>query len=1053
MSEATRQPSTNLPGQAGSATEGQRPGADGFRVHGVRALGAVVTLLGLIALLGWALAPSWLPASALPIMQPLSGVAFTLTGVALILAPTVPALATLPALIALLIAAQDLLLAEFGVRFGASQRLFAGSRIAGNLSHYAIPGRMAPLTAVGLTLFAAALMLFLLGRGKSWTARAVQVLATVGLLLSAVTLTNHVFAVMAPQFVHSYSDTMVLAAFGLLLLFVGVLVLTQDSFWLRPLLDSGEAAILARRLVPAVILGPLLVDWLTLQGAQIGLYSASFGPALGTVLNAALLSGIVLRATTRLADATRNRAELLATLDLSPTLARDPDGTIRYWSAGCERLYDIPAVEAVGRRTHDLLRTEFPRPLPEIEASLERHGEWRGELRHHTPGGRAINVSSHWTLRRDARGRPLAVAEAGTDITALYMAREATARAEAEFRASFEHSAVGRLQAEPLTGRILRVNGAFARTLGHADPAAMDGMGFWELIHPDHRDGDRAAFVPLLRGDAEEFVRETRQLRQDGSAMWVRVCATLLRDRVSGAPLRLLADVEDISARRAAEQELHDVAERFRRMFEDNPIGIAVSDVEAGRLSAANPAFCRMLEYTPDELIGRTRNDITHPDDRLIGEEIRHGSTLQSYEKRFVTKSGRTVLARVRVARLDLPGDEHEVLLGMIEDITALRETEANLRHSQRLESVGRLTGGIAHDFNNMLGVIIGNVEVLQDAVQDDPMGKELASVILNTAVSGADLTRRLLAFARRQPLQPVVFDLNAVVADQVRLQQRTLGERVRVVTALAPGLRRVLADPSQVGDALLNLALNARDAMPNGGRLSIETANVRFTADDKGAAPGDYVMLLVADNGLGMPPEVLDQATTPFFTTKPPGTGSGLGLSMIYGYARQSGGQLLIDSTLGVGTTVRLYLPAAAEDDAVVAKPPPGDLPRGREKVLLVDDNPEMRNVAAHHLRSLGYHVAVADGAAAALSMLRSGEHFDLLFTDLVMPGVMTGEELATEAKVLQPDMSVLLTTGYGGARNGLGTVDDDPPGPLLRKPYRRRELAEMVREALRPR
>jgi CheY-like chemotaxis protein len=249
----------------------------------------------------------------------------------------------------------------------------------------------------------------------------------------------------------------------------------------------------------------------------------------------------------------------------------------------------------------------------------------------------------------------------------------------------------------------------------------------------------------------------------------------------------------------------------------------------------------------------------------------------------------------------------------------------------------------------------------------------------------------------------------------------------------------------------LLNLAINARDAMPNGGRLTIETGNVRFTADDSGVAPGDYVMLLVADTGLGMPPEVLEQATTPFFTTKPPGTGSGLGLSMVYGYARQSGGQLLIDSTVGVGTTVRLYLPAAADDDAVVAKPPPGDLPRGREKVLLVDDNPEMRTIAAHHLRSLGYHVRMVDGAGAALSMLRGGEHFDLLFTDLVMPGVMTGEELAAEAKTLQPDLAVLLTTGYGGARNGAGAVDNDPPGTLLRKPYRRLELAEKVREALR--
>jgi signal transduction histidine kinase len=380
------------------------------------------------------------------------------------------------------------------------------------------------------------------------------------------------------------------------------------------------------------------------------------------------------------------------------------------------------------------------------------------------------------------------------------------------------------------------------------------------------------------------------------------------------------------------------------------------------------------------------------------------------------------------------------------------RRTEEMLRQSQKLEAVGKLTGGIAHDFNNLLGVIIGNAEILLDTLKDQPEEADQAREILDSALGGAELTRRLLAFARQQPLQPRRIDLNALLQGQVGMLRRILGEAIHVSASLAPDLWTISADASQISDALLNLALNARDAMPQGGDLTITTANAQLAATDaddgREALTGDYVVLSVRDTGTGMPPEVAAQATEPFFSTKPPGTGSGLGLSMIYGFARQSGGQLLIDSELGVGTTVRLYLPRAKGDDLdrpVVAS---GTVqqPGGNEAILVVDDNTTLHDLAQRHLAALGYGVSVAGNGPAALALLASGTRFDLLFTDVVMPDGMSGYALAEAAQRLQPHLRLLFTSGYAGEA-GNGHHD---AWHTLHKPYRRQELAEMVRAVL---
>ena len=493
----------------------------------------------------------------------------------------------------------------------------------------------------------------------------------------------------------------------------------------------------------------------------------------------------------------------------------------------------------------------------------------------------------------------------------------------------------------------------------------------------------------------------------------------------------------------ASSEALRESELRSRHIFEESPLGILLANRDDQRIVEANPAFCRMLGYTSDQIAELTIADITHIDDReLLNEAARH-----AVEIRYVTSAAAIAWARVSLTQLSAAGHRQPLLLGLVEDITREKRAEAELRQAQKMEAIGQLTGGIAHDFNNLLGVIIGNAEFLTDAVRH-PDQLALVKEIIDSALSGADLTRRLLAFARRQTLQPRRIDLNDLPAEP-------RGDPAPAARRNDPGhhnpgsdLWPTRVDPSQVGDALLNLTINARDAMPLGGSIQISTENVHLEDDlrDPGVAPGDYVVMTVSDTGIGMPPEVLERAAEPFFTTKEPGAGSGLGLAMIFGFANQSGGHMTIASQHGRGTTVRLYLPRAQGLETDASDGAPGlPLPRGHETVLLVDDSDEMRVIAGRHLNSLGYRVTEAANGPAALAILRGGQSFDLLFTDIIMPDGMTGHQLAAVARRLRPRLKVLFTTGYAGPE-----MERMPLGMTLRKPYRKQDLAISVRAVL---
>ena len=392
---------------------------------------------------------------------------------------------------------------------------------------------------------------------------------------------------------------------------------------------------------------------------------------------------------------------------------------------------------------------------------------------------------------------------------------------------------------------------------------------------------------------------------------------------------------------------------------------------------------------------------------------------------------------------------------GTIQDITESRRAEQQLRQAQKMEAVGQLTGGVAHDFNNLLAVILDNSEILQETLSDDDgKRRKLLEAVLRAAERGADLTQRLLAFSRKQTLDPQAVDLNSSVAGMSEILRRTLGETIEIETEAAPDLWPCEVDPGQLENALLNLAVNARDAMPDGGRLTIETANALIEQDqlelEAEIAPGAYLLLTVTDTGIGMAPEILEHVFEPFFTTKDVGRGSGLGLPMVYGFAKQSGGHVTVSSEPGSGTTVKLYLPRSDRDRDRADRLGTQSEPRARgEVVLVVEDDLDVRTLSMALLDSLGYRVLEAGDGASATRALDEAAHIDLLLTDVVLPGGMSGTAVAREAAQRHPAIKVLYMSGYAAesmARHG----KPDRGVLLLQKPFRRGELAHKVRQAL---
>ncbi|MBV8652653.1 MAG: PAS domain S-box protein [Alphaproteobacteria bacterium] len=527
----------------------------------------------------------------------------------------------------------------------------------------------------------------------------------------------------------------------------------------------------------------------------------------------------------------------------------------------------------------------------------------------------------------------------------------------------------------------------------------------------------------------------------------------------------LLCSILDMSTRRQREEAARRSEALFTALLRASPNMISLTTMAEGRYVDVNDGFLRVLGRQRSDVIGRTSDEIGFWNDRSLRqrmiENLRRDGFVRGLETKVRTSSGalRDFIYAVDV----VPHEGQELLLGIGQDITDLRATEAQLRHVQSLEAIGKLTGGVAHDFNNLLAIIHGNLELLDEAVAEGSPLKPLVQDARRAAKRGASLTHQLLAFSRQQPLSPEIVDIGELILEMSELLERTLGEGIAIRCDVTADLWPARIDPNQLANAILNLAVNARDAMPGGGRLTIEASNTVLERDyaerHSEVRPGPYVLVALTDTGTGMPKDVMERALEPFFTTKEVGQGSGLGLSMVYGFAKQSGGHLKLYSEPGQGTTVRLYLPksesgvSGGEGSLTTPDPrrEPAPLPEhaGGEAILVVEDDPMVRALTVRILTGLGYRTSEAQDAVAASSVLDTVGPVDLLLTDVVLPHGVSGPELARQAQARWPALQVLYMSGY--TRNAIihnGVLDQGVS--LLTKPFLKQELALAVRDCL---
>lgn len=668
------------------------------------------------------------------------------------------------------------------------------------------------------------------------------------------------------------------------------------------------------------------------------------------------------------------------------------------------------------------------------------------------------------------------------DVTKDYLASAALREREAELARVQQIGRIGGLEVDLRTGFRNRRSPEYLLIHGLPPDAANESHEDWvRRIHPEDREATEKKFRDAVAGKVREYTVQYRIIRpSDGETRWISVKSTIERDE-NGRAIRLVGAHSDVTEQVVADLALRQSEERFRnladqlaelnatlaqrveektrerdRIWNVSQDLLVVAD-RNGVWRTVNPAWTKTLGWSEAELLNRTSEWLEHPDDggitRAHVKKLGDSETTVKFESRFRHRDG-------SYRWLSWTGvSDKDRNYAVARDVTAekaaaerLKATEEALLQSQKMEAVGQLTGGIAHDFNNLLTGIVGSLDLLQtrlDQGRTDNVARYIDAA-MTSANRAAALTHRLLAFARRQPLVPKSVDANRLVVSLEDLLRRTIGETIDLEIVASNDLWGTLCDPNQLESALLNLAINARDAMPDGGRLAIATANVRFdsvTADTPALSPGDYVSISVTDTGVGMSAEVAARAFDPFFTTKPIGQGTGLGLSMIYGFARQSNGHVTIDSKLGRGTSVKLYLPrhlgdVAAPHASAVRAP---ELAFTGETVLVVEDEPVVRGVILEMLGEQGYRTLEAVDGPSGLRILRTNERIDLLVTDVGLPG-MNGRQVADQARETRPELKILFITGYAESvaiSNGFL----QPGMEMITKPFDLDHLAQRIR------
>jgi PAS domain S-box-containing protein len=599
-------------------------------------------------------------------------------------------------------------------------------------------------------------------------------------------------------------------------------------------------------------------------------------------------------------------------------------------------------------------------------------------------------------------------------------------------------------------GTITAWNRAAERLFGYS---AIEAVGRpIGMITPEERKSEMTEILARTRNGLTIEQLETVRCHKDGRELNVVLSVSPLR-AAGGEIIGATKIARDITERKRTQAALNREIEERQRIFETSQDLILVTD-GFGNLVQVSPSVIAILGFAPEDLIGHSAVAFIHPDDlESTREEMRaarRGLTKRSFEARFPHKDGHDVTLNL-MGTWSEPVKRH-FFIGR--DLTEKQAAEAQFRQAQKMDAIGQLTGGVAHDFNNVLTVITGTIGILSDAVADRPELAAITKLIDDAADRGAQLTKHLLAFARKQPLEPRDIDVNALVLEAAKLLHPTLGEQITISPQLSDEAWPALVDPNQLTTAILNLALNARDAMPDGGKLVLETRNVflddGYASMNADVTVGNYVMIAVSDTGAGIPASLIERVFDPFFTTKEVGKGTGLGLSMVFGFVKQSGGHIKIYSEEGHGTSVKIYLPRSTglQETALEAMQN-GPAEGGDEKILIVEDDALVRQYVVTQIRSLGYSALEAANATEALAIIDEDAGINLLFTDVIMPGPMNGRQLADEAARRRPALKTLFTSGY--TENAIvhhGRLDSGVL--LLAKPYRKSELAKMIRTAL---
>jgi len=652
----------------------------------------------------------------------------------------------------------------------------------------------------------------------------------------------------------------------------------------------------------------------------------------------------------------------------------------------------------------------------------------------------------------------------GRDITAevtaaeeLREAKSRAERAETTLHDAVDSMSEGFVIYDP-EDRFVMCNEAYRRIYHERADLLVPGVHFKDILRDVLADGRDVT----SRGREAEWLADRLRFHQEANGALEQHVATgswiLVTDRRmkngGTAGLRI-----DITALKRTQEALSESEARLDRAQMTAGIGSWELDVTTGRYIWSKEMY-RIRGVSPKDFAPSIDNVAAqvHPDDyssvRSWIADLIAGVELTAWDVRIVRPDGEPRVLRIEGRAVTDPDGGIRHLAGTMQDVTERRLIDRQLAQSQKMEAIGNLTGGMAHDFNNGLAVIIGNLDLLGRLIKSNPTATELCDEARDGALRCTDLIRLLLAFARQQPLNARRIDVNELAARTVRLLSRTLGEDINLTLHVDKDLWPVVADPAQLEAALTNLANNARDAMPRGGQLKVTTKRAELDADyaalHPGTIPGSYVLIEITDSGTGIPPEIISKIFEPFFTTKEQGRGTGLGLSMVFGFAKQSGGHLTVYSEPGLGSTFRIYLPrTSCDDEAPAVRCDTTPVVGGNETVLVVDDNAPLRRAVAKQLTQLGYQVREAEHAAAALAILAGGDQVDLLFTDVVMPGTMNGFDLANEATRQRPTLKVLLTSGFPEVR-GVDHRMTDSPFHLLSKPYVFGTLARALRAAL---